>query len=151
MVYSKEKEMNPFDIFEFPYEFDISQDALEQKYFILQRIYHPDRMIGKPQSQKDDAALMSRKINDAYDILLDPLTRGLALLEIQGVQVPPATSEVLMEIMEWGEQKSEGVDIFPEIEEKKVQALDQISCFFTQGDLMNAAHSLVKLQYLSRL
>jgi hypothetical protein len=56
-----------------------------------------------------------------------------------------------MEMMEWGEQKAEGINIAPDIEDNKKQTLEQISRFFAKGDYTNAAQELVKLQYLCRL
>lgn len=69
---------NPFQIFNLPITFNISITNLEQIYTSLQLRYHPDNSTNKPLAQ-----LQSSLVNQAYDILKNPLHRAELILKLQ--------------------------------------------------------------------
>ena len=103
-----------FEIFSITPTFDIDLVKLEAEYFKAQRLFHPDRFVGEPSAEKMAALQKSMDINQAYEILKNPLKRAQHLLQLQGIIVGTDADSVkpspalLMEIMEMREQLEEG-------------------------------------------
>jgi molecular chaperone HscB len=101
--------MNYFTLLSLTPEFQLDSQALESAYFSAQRQYHPDRFVGKPAQERQQALQRSLDINQAYNTLKNPLPRAQYLLHLQGIavgtdhdSVKPSAS-LLMETMEWRE------------------------------------------------
>lgn len=130
---------NPFDIFEMAVEFDLDLDQLSQRYLALQKNLHPDNFAATDEQQQRLALQRSSQINDAYQVLKDPILRAETILAIGTQQTIPTenTSQdlsFLMQQMEWREQLAyleqqaeQAVDIETDLEklQQEVQQLQQ--------------------------
>lgn len=71
-----------FELFTLPASFRIDLDYLEKKYLQLQQQVHPDRFVGQSIREKRYASQQSSLLNQAYEVLKDPIQRGHYLLQI---------------------------------------------------------------------
>ncbi len=105
-------EKNHFELFGLPPRFDIDSADLSVRYRNLQRHFHPDRYASGSDQQRRLALQMTAHINEAFQILKDPLARGRYILGLQGVSTDEETDTVmdpafLMEQMELRESMQE--------------------------------------------
>jgi molecular chaperone HscB len=143
--------------------FDIDHDKLEKQYLGFQRVLHPDRFAGKPGKERAIAESQSVALNEAHDVLDDPLKRANYLLQLRGV-----TSEVsedktvsdpalLMEAMEKREALSdaESIDAIEALMVAEgaaaIQLLADISRAFADDDLVVANRAVLRLKYSRKL
>jgi len=152
-----------FDILGVPASYALDLKALEQAYFAAQRATHPDRFVGKSDSERMLAITKSQLVNDAYDTLKNPLTRAEHLLELQGIfvlaeennaKVPPA---LLMEMMDLRERLAdaghEGAALAAIVSEIKALAAandKSLTDAFAAADYEAAAAETLRLQYLGK-
>ncbi|XP_007946181.2 iron-sulfur cluster co-chaperone protein HscB [Orycteropus afer afer] len=92
--------------------FRVDAMKLQHRYQQLQRLVHPDFFSQRSQTEKDFSEKHSTLVNDAYKTLLAPLSRGLYLLKLHGIEIPEGTDyemdkQFLMEIMEINEKLAE--------------------------------------------
>lgn len=99
-----------FKLFDLPRGFDVDQQALETKYFLLQREAHPDRYAKSDAGEKAGATDKAAEINTAYDTLKHPLSRAKHLLELQGKSLGEPGAELLGDMMELREDVEEAAD-----------------------------------------
>lgn len=103
---------NYFEIFELPRSFTIDLTLLVQRFRDLQQVVHPDRFASASDQERRISMQQSTRLNEAYQVLKDPLSRARYLLELNGVQWEDEQSTVsdaafLMEQMELREVLSE--------------------------------------------
>jgi molecular chaperone HscB len=99
---------NHFQLFDLPARFRIDSERLESAYRKLQNEVHPDRFAAAGEAEKRLSMQWATKVNEAFQTLKKPLTRGTYLLHLHGVEAfsekhtsfPPA---FLMQQMEWRE------------------------------------------------
>lgn len=146
---------NFFDILGVPQIWDVDMDRLQAKYLEAQRRWHPDRFVGKAQSEKNAALVQSALINEAYQTLQCPLKRGAHLLQLNGVETPKETmqdSELLMEVIAYQEMLLDGDE---DVAEKLAAALSEAKkCFgedLSTQKWENALRAHSKLSYLTKL
>lgn len=101
-----------FQLFDLPESFVIDAGALAERYRLLQREYHPDRFAAAPEQEQRLAVQMAARINDAYQVLKSPLSRGSYLLSLRGMDVNMESNramsmEFLQEQMEYRERMEE--------------------------------------------
>lgn len=108
-----EKKRTAFDILTMPIHMDVDLVLLNHQYHQAQRLYHPDRWVGKTDFEKRKAADMAIQINQAYGILKDPRLRATEILKTQDIILPEDQEQtkqdpdLLMEMMEWQERIEE--------------------------------------------
>lgn len=142
--------MNYFTFLNVPESFEIDLKALEKNYFSAQRQYHPDRFVGKPDSERLVAAQRSADINAAYKTLKEPLSRAQYLLKLQGVVVGTEKDTVkpshalLTEVMEWRE---EGIST-EKLHEIMEQSVAAIAKHYTNGAWEPMAQETLRLGYV---
>ncbi len=99
---------NHFQLFDLPANFRLDTDRLEAAYRKLQNEVHPDRFAAAGETEKRLSMQWATKVNEAFQTLKKPLTRGAYLLHLHGVEAfsekhtafPP---DFLMQQMEWRE------------------------------------------------
>jgi molecular chaperone HscB len=103
--------MNYFELFELPLSFKIDKTKLAQKYFELQKKYHPDFFAQGTEHEQEQALEISSQLNKALKIFKNEdqtikyvLQLKKLLEEEEKYQLPPA---FLMEMMELNEELSE--------------------------------------------
>ncbi|KAM6403843.1 iron-sulfur cluster co-chaperone protein HscB isoform 2-T2 [Rhynochetos jubatus] len=126
--------------------FRIDAQQLQRRFRSLQRAVHPDRFGQRPPKEQYYSEQHSSLINKAYRTLLNPLSRGLYLLELHGVEPAQETDcdadpVFLTEIMEINEKLAEpkNEDILHEIET------------LIKDDLQEAKKLLAKMKYFANL
>uniref|UniRef100_A0A8C2R6P1 Iron-sulfur cluster co-chaperone protein HscB n=1 Tax=Capra hircus TaxID=9925 RepID=A0A8C2R6P1_CAPHI len=139
--------------------FRVDTVKLQHRYQQLQRLVHPDFFSQRSQNEKDFSEKHSTLVNEAYKTLLAPLSRGLYLLKLRGIEIPEGTdyemdSQFLTEIMEINEKLAEAQDeaAMKEIESivraKQKELTDDVSRAFERG----ASTFLIRLRppYMTR-
>uniref|UniRef100_A0ABK0M4E4 HscB mitochondrial iron-sulfur cluster co-chaperone n=1 Tax=Rattus norvegicus TaxID=10116 RepID=A0ABK0M4E4_RAT len=123
--------------------FRVDIRKLQQRYQQLQRLVHPDFFSQKSQTEKRFSEKHSTLVNDAYKTLQAPVSRGLYLLKLQGIEIPEGTdyrtdSQFLVEIMEINEKladaKSEAAmeEVEATVRAKQKEFTDNINRAFEQ-------------------
>jgi molecular chaperone HscB len=142
-----------FTLFGLEPAFELDLAALEAAYFKAQRLYHPDRFVGKPPAERMAAMQRSMDVNKAYDILKNPLTRAQYLLHLQGITVGTEADSIkplpalLMEIMELRE---DGVTR-EKLTDMIARSQASISAHFAAQTWEAMAHETLRLGYLLKI
>lgn len=144
---------NYFKIFGLEEKFDLNSDALEKKYFEFQHQFHPDKA-GIAEIEK------SILINEAHDVLRNPLRRATHILQLQGIDIekdgtmkPHLTT--LHEVLEIQEKISEMS--LEEKENLKKELAQKINLFLQEAALElenkefdKASQILIKVKYFDK-
>jgi molecular chaperone HscB len=104
--------MNHFAVFELPVAFDLDTEQLAERYRELQRTVHPDKFAHASDRDRRLAVQKASQINEAFQVLKDPLSRGRYLLELAGALTNDETDTAmdgafLMQQMELREELAE--------------------------------------------
>jgi molecular chaperone HscB len=78
-------ERNPFQILGMEPTFEIEKSSLDQAYFGRQATVHPDRFVLRSSIERQAALDESCLLNQAYEIVKDPVLRAKALLKLRGI------------------------------------------------------------------
>ena len=78
---------NYFDIFFLPQRYGLDRPQLDARYRDLQRSVHPDRFASGTDQERRVSMQQAARINEAYQVLRDPLKRGRYLLELRGIAI----------------------------------------------------------------
>jgi molecular chaperone HscB len=153
--------MNYFDLFELPVSMQIDKSKLAQKYFELQKKYHPDFFANATEHEQAEALEISSQLNKALKVLKNQdqtikyvLQLKKLLEEEEKYQLPPA---FLMEMMELNEELSE--DSAKQIEQLESQLYSQVQPIIenyndattTTPDLLKLKEYYYKKKYLQRI
>ncbi|XP_017590409.1 PREDICTED: iron-sulfur cluster co-chaperone protein HscB, mitochondrial [Corvus brachyrhynchos] len=150
-----------------------SQQHLKPVFFVLLQILASAIRHMKSPSQKASYNFLKKYYDGAFNkislvgtflvkTLLNPLSRGLYLLELSGVEPAQETdcdadSAFLMEIMEINEKLAEpkNEDILAEIETlikvKQEELTREVTAAFERDDLQGAKKLLAKMKYFANL
>ncbi|HHE3630850.1 TPA: Fe-S protein assembly co-chaperone HscB, partial [Pasteurella multocida] len=74
--------MNPFNIFDLPVDFHVDQATLSARYLALQKSLHPDNFTTHSAQEQRLAMQRSAEVNDALQILKDPILRAETIIAI---------------------------------------------------------------------
>ena len=103
--------MNYFELFGLPISIKIDKSTLAQKYFELQKKYHPDFFTHGTEAEQAEALEFSSAINKALKTFRNESETIKYVLQLKGLleeeekyQLPPA---FLMEMMELNEELSD--------------------------------------------
>ncbi len=142
--------------------FDLDIDLLEKRYLGFQRSVHPDRFANKPARERTMAEQQSVSLNEAFEILSDPLRRAAYLLQLKGETASVAKDQtvddpaLLMEAMEAREAllEAESVEAVEKLAIKAgadaINLLSEISKAFAADDLVAANRLTTRLKYLRK-
>lgn len=160
--------MNHFELFNIPVQFDLDLTQLSASYQKLQQLTHPDRFATASDQQRLLSVQKNAQLNDAYQILKSPLSRGEYLLELKGLDLKYETSTMqdgtfLMQQMEWREQlediqHSADLDALEDMDDEisrqitaHLQQLKTRLAGDNQQDDLVAANEIRKLKFLYKL
>lgn len=157
--------MNYFELYNLPEQFEIDLCKLKQHYQTLQKLTHPDRFASASEQQKRMYLTKNSQINDAYSVLLAPISRGEHLLEMRGVKLASEQDtvgdvEFLMEQMEWRESldDAESVEALEkllgdnhEVLLKQESMISQLLSNNSELDNQSAAQELRKMKFMIKL
>lgn len=98
-----------FELFELPAQFAIDSSELEQIWRSKSAQVHPDRFATASDAEKRVAMQWASLINEAYQVLKNPIKRAIYLCEQQGVDIAAESNtamapEFLFKQMEWREE-----------------------------------------------
>ncbi len=79
--------MNHFELFGLPSQFELDGSLLSSQFRELQKQYHPDNFATASEAERLSSVQKAAQINDAYQILKNPLTRAQYLLAQNGVDI----------------------------------------------------------------
>jgi molecular chaperone HscB len=122
-----------FQLFGLPQTYALDRGQLDAAYRELQNTVHPDRFSAQPEAEQRVAMQWATQANEAYQTLKHPVSRGVYLLRLQGIDPLDATNTrmapaFLMQQMEWREAIDDAR------ERESIDALDALS------DDLRAAH-----------
>ena len=153
--------MNYFELFELPVSFKIDKSKLAQKYFELQKKYHPDFFANGTEHEQELALEISSQLNKALKIFKhqdQTIKYVLQLKELleeeEKYQLPPA---FLMEMMDLNEELSE--DSVQQIEKLETALYSEIQPIIenyndataTTAHLLKLKEYYYKKKYLQRI
>jgi molecular chaperone HscB len=118
---------NHFDLFSLPQRYVLERVELDARYRELQRTVHPDRYASASDQERRISMQQATQINEAYEVLKDPLKRGRYLLELRGHAIEDQQSfqqdpAFLMQQMELRETLAEIRE-----QDDPLQALDRLT------------------------
>ncbi len=159
---------NHFELFELPASFEVEQETLALRYRELQRAVHPDRFANASDQEKRLSVQQAAQINEAFQVLKSPLSRGRYLLELNGLALDDTNTQMapgfLMEQMELREALAEvrGKDdpfaalnrVRDDIESRERELNESLRQSFADGSreaLENAREMVRKMQFMQRL
>lgn len=101
--------MNHFELFGLPLQFQLDGSLLSSQFRDLQRQFHPDKFAIASERDRLLAVQKAAQINDAYQVLKNPISRAEYLLvqhgeDIRGEQQTMQDPMFLMEQMELREE-----------------------------------------------
>ncbi|TVU74062.1 co-chaperone HscB [Vibrio tasmaniensis] len=107
--------MNHFELFGLPLQFQLDGSLLSSQFRYLQRQFHPDKFAIASERDRLLAVQKAAQINDAYQVLKNPISRAEYLLvqhgeDIRGEQQTMQDPMFLMEQMELREELEEIAD-----------------------------------------
>jgi len=150
---------NFFDTFNLPVLFNIDIDMLNHQYRTLQKTIHPDRFVNATDAEKKQSLQKSTQINDAYQLLKDPIKRASHIISLHQVlkenTLPP---DFLMQQMEWEEEFEtindlEQVQLFSDkIDGEKKMLMDLLAMVLDEKkDWESATNIIGKLKFITNL
>jgi molecular chaperone HscB len=152
-----------FDLFGLVPAYALETDALERSYREIQSRVHPDRFAHAGDAERRASLQWTTRVNEAFQILKNPVTRAKHLLELHGVDVAFETntampSEFLMQQMELRETLEEAKDasqldaLRKQLRESRSSLENEIAeAIDAKKDYAGAAALVRKLQFLHRL
>ena len=76
---------NHFELFSLPQSYVLERAQLDARYRDMQRSVHPDRYASASDRERRISMQQATQINEAYEVLKDPLKRGRYLLALLGL------------------------------------------------------------------
>lgn len=121
--------MNYFELFEMPLSLQADKKNLQDKYFELQKKYHPDFFSNESEQEQAEVLEKSSMVNKAYKTFQNDDETIKYLLQLKGLleeeekyALPP---DFLMEMMELNETLNEVDDSSMEETETKISQLQK--------------------------
>jgi molecular chaperone HscB len=154
---------NHFELFGLAPAFSLESEALERSYREIQSKVHPDRFAHAGDAERRASLQWTTRVNEAFQVLKNPVSRARHLLELQGVDVAFETNtamppEFLMQQMELRETLEEAKDaaaldaLRGNLRKEKSGLEKQIGdAIDGRKDYPAAAGLVRKLQFLHRL
>ena len=161
--------LNHFQLFELPVTFAIDIPQLTERYRDLQRAVHPDRYANASDQERRLAMQRTAQLNEAFQVLKQPLTRARYMLELQGVdfnnerdtQQDPMflmeqmeLREGLEEIQNHSDPLTKITETMQAIEVREKQLFEEIQTYLKSNSEQDqkAAKAVVhKLQFMQKL
>lgn len=155
-----------FELFGLTPDVDIDADALRDGFMKLQRQYHPDRFASGSATEKRLAVQITSYVNEAQQVLANPLKRAAYCLKLRGVDtdnetdssMPPDFLMEQLELREELEEIEEATDPYDQLETVRDQLRDRQTELQSEtrdclqsGDLDAARTAVRKWQFMDKL
>ncbi len=160
---------NYFELFSLNTTFDLDLDDLESRFRKLQKEFHPDRFVSVSEQERRIAMQLTAQINEAYQTLIKPLSRGSYMLKLNDINVndekdTKMDASFLMEQMELREQLDEMKnkngqqekieDLASTIKSGQTKRINELQkCFETGTDesLSHARNLIREMQFFEKM
>ena len=133
--------VDPFALFELPPAPGVDAAALKERFARATSESHPDKFAQSPEAERAEAEARYTKLNQAYQTLIDPRARLLALYEMtkgekpRDIQrIPPGTMDLFKEVGEMCRQ----LDVFLEMKRVKTGRLERAGLMSEELSLQDA-------------
>ncbi|KLN62712.1 MULTISPECIES: co-chaperone HscB [Vibrio] len=158
--------MNYFELFGLPSQFKLDGSLLASQFRELQKQFHPDNFATASERDRLMAVQKAAEINDAFQVLKNPISRAEYILSENGVEIrgEQQTMQDPMFLMEQMELREELEDISSSAEaedalfdfESKVSKMFKQQLTATEQDLnhtdwQQAADRVRKLKFIAKL
>ncbi|MDC5803937.1 co-chaperone HscB [Vibrio europaeus] len=158
--------MNYFELFGLPSQFNLDGSLLSSQFRELQKQFHPDKFATASERDRLMAVQKAAEINDAYQVLKNPISRAEYILSENGVEIrgEQQTMQDPMFLMEQMELREELEDISSSSDaedalfdfEGKVSKMFKQQLTATEQDLnqtnwQQAADRVRKLKFIAKL
>jgi molecular chaperone HscB len=155
--------VNYFELFSIEEIYDINKKELEQTFYKLQKLFHPDRFTSENDDKLvESSTTYSSFINNGYYLLKNDLERAKYLLKMHGYSVLEEDEkltdmDLLMQIMETREEiefanNQEELDIHKKVaQDTKTKLIKKISWLFSNEEYEAVKMRLIKLVYHDRI
>ncbi len=132
---------------------------LNHQYRTLQKTIHPDRFVNATDAEKKQSLQKSTEINDAYQVLKDPIKRASHIISLhQVVKENALPSDFLMQQMEWEEELEtinnlEKIQLFSDkIEDEKKILMELLAMDLDEKkDWESGTNIIGKLKFITNL
>ncbi|MCV6637463.1 co-chaperone HscB [Candidatus Albibeggiatoa sp. nov. NOAA] len=151
-----------FTLFNLPVAFEIDVQSLTARYRELQRTVHPDKFADAPERDRRLALQQAAHINEAFNTLKAPLSRGRYLLQLKGFDTQEQQNTAmdpafLMQQMDLREQLAAVKEIdalndfLTELEQQTQILNNQLKQQFIDETYEQAGDTVRKLQFFHKL
>ncbi|XP_076006860.1 iron-sulfur cluster co-chaperone protein HscB [Genypterus blacodes] len=162
VVQPPEAGVSYFQIMDCDSTFTLDPRMLQRRYLQLQRSLHPDNFSQRSAKEQKYSEDQSALVNKAYTTLLKPLSRGLYMLELEGLHIDEGTetrgdSGFLMRLMEINEALDEAQTteeankIGQDTKGKLADLTEQIDAALRKGELQAAKALLSQMKYFANI
>lgn len=162
VIQPPEEDASYFKIMDCDVTFTLDTHKLQKRYLQLQRSLHPDNFSQKSGKEQEYSESHSALVNKAYRTLLKPLSRGLYMLELEGVRTEEGTisgadSGFLMELMAINEALDEARTpedankIGQDTKGKLAVLTEAIDAALLEGELQAAKALLAQMKYYANI
>ncbi|CAL8262120.1 unnamed protein product [Boreogadus saida] len=160
VVQPADESASHFQILNSPHSFTLDTQKLQKTYLQLQRTLHPDNFSQNTKEEQQHSEDQSALLNKAYRTLLKPLSRGLYMLELEGMALEEgsdsgADPSFLMELMELNEAVEEAQTpeeagrIGRDTKVKLEELTAQIDGALNRGEHEAAKALLIRMKYFA--
>lgn len=154
--------MNHFELFGLPIQFPLDGSLLSSQFRELQRRFHPDNYATASERDRLLAVQKAAQINDAYQVLKQPISRAEYLLSLNGIELAHETRTVndplfLMEQMELREELEQIsaedtlLDFDGKVSAMYREQLHKLEQELAGADWQAAADRIRKLKFIAKL
>jgi len=160
--------LNYYELFDLPVNFGVDRAILDEHFRNLQRTFHPDKYANASDREKRLAVQQAAHINEAFQILKNPIKRARYLLELKDILVDDQQSSMdeafLMEQMELREALQEArhsddpqgslMHLMQDIEGRINSLTGELAGLFEKDSpesLAQAVNTIGKMQFVDRL
>ncbi|STY62844.1 Fe-S protein assembly co-chaperone HscB [Mannheimia haemolytica] len=157
---------NPFALFDLPVQFQLDNAQLSERYLALQKQLHPDNFAHKSSAEQLEAVQKSADVNEALNILKDPVLRAEAIIHIHTGEKKDLEKQsakdvaFLMQQLEWREclesiesakNEMKLAAFQREIQDIHKQILGQLEILLSSQEWQNAFEICDKLRFTRKL
>ncbi|XP_065181630.1 iron-sulfur cluster co-chaperone protein HscB-like [Sycon ciliatum] len=141
--------------------FTLDSAELQKSFRRLQTQLHPDKFSNQPQQAQTYSADQSSLVNNAFQTLSSPLSRGLYMLQLGNMAVEDGTTSTdqtfLMHVMDLNdsldaiESEQDLTEFLPEVQELIESCTGKAAAAFEQENLEVAREQICQLKYFVNL
>jgi len=157
---------NYFELFGLAVDFQIDENLMHSNHQKLQSAIHPDRYVNGTDQEKRLAVQKAAWINEAYEILKDPVKRARYMLEVGGLHLnddheTTGDTAFLMEQIELREEMDQCRSckdpmrccdhITGKLDQRSREYSADFEAFYQQGYLEDARQVSKKMQFVQRI